>query len=411
MPSIADMIELADAMRISPIEVDDIKCVAVRNRNSSCRRCMDACIEDAIEVNSNEISIDAALCVNCGACVDVCPTSALSACNPTENGVLAEALRTSRNADGHITIACARKAAKHEGDTEKYANVPCLGHMTGHLLTLLATEDVVGASDGKCAPRSITLVDGDCVTCKFGAVSPSIDATCDDAQRILCAAGCDLEIVRTPAFPGYVIDADGAANRGKSRRGLARQTGSYIKTIAGNVAVKTIEDKLGMGGKDEPTSLRDRLKAGKNGKIPTFQPTSNYQIIECMERLLDNAMDASDNRLSDDAFVDSRRFGSVRVDPEKCSGCGMCVLFCPTEALRYAKFDEPADESLRYVEFQASDCTRCMLCKDVCLRHCLEVDEGAALGDLLDFEPQLIEIRRPQNQAFLTDIKNRFRKI
>lgn len=412
MPSIADMIELADAIRISPIDIDDIKCVAVRNRNSNCRRCVDACIEEAITVSSNEISIDPSLCVNCGACIDVCPTAALSAANPTERETLAGVLRTSKNADGHITIACARKAARREGDTEKYVSIPCLGHVTEHLLTLLATEAEAeaGVPDGPAhEPRSLTLVDGNCATCKYGAASPSIDDTCDDTQRILRAAGSDFKVVRTSEFPGYAIDTDETAKRGKSRRGLARQTGSYIKTIAGNVATKTIEDTLGMGDKGEPTKLRDRLKAGKNGKIPTFQPTSNYQIIECMEKLLERDLTEPDGQTISDDFVDSRKFGSVRIDPEKCSGCGMCVLFCPTEALKYAKFDEPEDENLRYIEFQASDCTRCMLCKDACLRNCIEVDEGASLRDLLDFEPQLLEIARPQNQAFLSGIKNRFR--
>ena len=88
----------------------------------------------------------------------------------------------------------------------------------------------------------------------------------------------------------------------------------------------------------------------------------------------------------------------------------MCVLFCPTEALKYAKYDEPADEERMYLEFQAADCTQCMLCKDVCLRSCIEVDRHVSLAELFDFEPRLVEIARPENRTDLLGLRTRNRK-
>ncbi len=178
-----------------------------------------------------------------------------------------------------------------------------------------------------------------------------------------------------------------------------RQTGSYVKTVAGNVAQKAIDEKLGR--KSEPLTLRDRLGAGKSGKIPTFEPTLNYRLLEDMEQLGEKA----DRLPSHD--VDTRHFGIVEVEPDACSGCGMCVMFCPTGALKFDDFDEAENPDRRFLEFQAADCTQCMLCKDVCLRYCLEVRSKVSVAELFDFEPRLVEIAKPQHTSGLAGFRLR----
>ena len=79
-------------------------------------------------------------------------------------------------------------------------------------------------------------------------------------------------------------------------------------------------------------------------------------------------------------------------------------MFCPTEALRFAEYDEPDNPDNRYLEFHASDCTQCMLCKDVCLRYCLEVDPKVSVEELFDFEPRLIEIPKPKTSSGLAGL-------
>lgn len=406
MPSINDMMEVVDLLKVKAVEVDELKCVAVRNRNSKCRRCAEACIADAITVNHNEVAVDSLACVNCGCCVAVCPDDAIRTIEPAASVTDKAVARTADPASGLAVVACERKAARREGDPEKHATVPCLGYLSEEQLVSYAAA---GFDD-------IVLVDGDCATCKYGPASPFIEAVVDEAAKIVEASGAEAVITRTSEFPPEVLDRTGANRRGRDRRGLMRQTGSYVKTVAGNVAMKTLDEKLG-SAKKEPLKLRDRLHAGKSGKIPPFQPAENYRILDAMTAL--GAQDALEENVreagaaepaSTPDVLDGRHFGVVSVDPERCSGCGMCVLFCPTEALKYAKYDEPADPDRTYLEFQAADCTQCRLCKDVCLRYCIEVDSCVPLQELFDFEPRLIEIARPQNKTDLLNLRERNKK-
>lgn len=390
MPSFNDMMEVVDLLKVKAIDVDELKCVAVRNRNSRCRKCVDACIADAITCDHNEIAIDAAACVNCGCCVAVCPDHALFSLEPRASSVDAAVDKTANRTSGMAVIACARKAARREGDPARHATVPCLGHLDEEQLAAYAAS---GLGD-------IVLVDGECATCKYGAASPLIDEVVDEAAKLIEAADADAIITRASAFPPEVIDRSAGDPRGRDRRGLMRQTGSYMKTVAGNVAKKTIDDKLGAGTR-EPLTLRDRLRAGKSGKIPPFEPAGNYAILDALTQL------GAEGR---EGALDTRHFGNVQIEAEKCSGCGMCVLFCPTEALKYAKYDEPADEGRMYLEFQAADCTQCMLCKDVCLRYCIEVERRVSLEELFDFEPRLVEIARPENKTDLLGLHTRNRR-
>ncbi len=425
MPSFKDMLEVVDLLKVKAIEVDELRCVAVRNRNSKCRKCAETCITGAITVSNNEISIDASACVNCGCCVAVCPTEALKTVEPASASVASRVAATSDAATGLAVIACERKAARQEGDPERYTAVPCLGYLEEEGLVALAAA---GLAD-------IVLVDGDCASCKYGAASPCVDAVVDEAAKLLEAAGADAIVTRASEFPPEVVDKAKASNRGASRRGIMRQTGSYMKTVAGNVATKALEEQLG-GKEKEPTNLRDRLRVGKGGRIPPFEPTENYRLLDAMTKLVERsnvsvseaqnsaAPESQDAGANEGATLDAassipmgatdaldtRHFGSVSIEPSKCSGCGMCVLFGPTEALKYAKYDEPDDPDRRYLEFQAADCTQCMLCKDVCLRYCLEVDGKVSLDELLDFEPRLLEIAAPQKRVSILDLKNRNKK-
>lgn len=390
MPSFGDMLEVVDLLQLKAISVREDRCVAVRNRNSKCQRCVEACIVDAVTVSHNEVKIDSGACVNCGCCIAVCPTGALSAVEPSQAALEEAACRAGDPSSGTAIVACARKAARKEGDPEKYAEVPCLGHLTEEELLNVAAS---GYDD-------VVLVDGDCASCKFGAASAYISDMVTNACKLLDGCGAEAIVTRTSEFPPEAIDRESANIRGKSRRGLMRQTGSYVKTVAGNVAQKTIDEKLGRG--KEPVTLRDRLGAGKSGKMPTFSPSANYRILEDMEKLVPSHVP--------EAVIDTRHFGIVSIEADRCSGCGMCVMFCPTGALKFDDFDEPDDPDRRYLEFQAADCTQCMLCKDVCLRYCLEVDSKVPVRELFDFEPRLVEIARPQHSSGLSSFRLRTQK-
>ena len=385
MPALSEMMEYAELFTVAPLRVEEDHCVRVRNRNAACSRCEDVCFTAAITIKDNAVRIDGGACVNCGACVGVCPTSCITAQDPPAQKVLADGLQAVARAGGVACIACARKASKHEADPELFCEVPCLAHVTE---TLFADMAAAGVQD-------IALIDGDCATCKYGAVSPAIDATVDSAAKLFEALDVPAIVTRSTAFPPELAGTFERDIRGADRRGLMVQTGRYLRTVAGNVAQKTIDDKLGSG--QQPRTLKDRLGAGKSGKMPQFPAEANMHLID---RLLEASSFGDETASPDAAALDeplgSRRFGSVSIDAEACSGCGLCVLFCPTAALKHAEFDQPTDPAMRYLEFQAADCTQCGMCADVCLRDCVTITPDATMREVLDFEPRLLEIPRPK---------------
>lgn len=399
MPSVQDIMEMAELLKVSAIGIEEDRCVVVRNRNATCTKCMDACIRSCISASRNELSIDSGACVNCGACVSVCPTSALSTLEPTVESMAASIASHSDIASGLAVIACARRASKHEGDVERFSEVACLGQVNESLLVNCAAAGFV----------DIVLVDGDCSTCKYGAVSPYIDKSIDNAIELLEAARSEAIITRASEFPEEVKVAKGSrySFRGEDRRGLLFQTGGYVRKVATGVAKKTIEDKLGVENK--PKTLRERLSAGQSGRMPSFAPEKNLEIIEAIARMLhEDGIDVYDpddgaKAYLEDTDLNTRHFGELRIDLDKCSGCGLCVLFCPTEAISHSQYEVPEDPDRKYLEFDSSLCTQCRLCEDVCIRKCLDIDPHVKLSSIFDMEPELVEINKPQERASILD--------
>ena len=424
MPTINDMMEVADLFRVEQIEVVQEACVAVRNRNSTCRRCMDACAWDALSLEDGRLVVDGGACVNCGACVAVCPMGCLSAVDPSLSAVRSATLAAARAAGGVACIACARKAARHEADPELFCEVPCLAQVGEELLLRVAADGV----------QDIMLVDGGCATCKYGQVNSLIDEAVETAVCVVEAvetAEVPAIVTRSSEFPPELANTFRRDVRGADRRGLMAQTGSYLRTVAGNVAQKTIEEKL------SPQTPRPKKNLKLKEKVPAAQ---NMRLLDDMLTLgascvvkrgeadaasgvdmtpradavlgtdmtpgVEGRAQVPHASNSDATVLDTRHFGTVRIDESICSGCGLCVLACPTEALKYAEYDEPADPGRRYLEFQAADCTQCQLCRDVCLRRCLTVSSQVPVEELFDFEPTLIEIPRPMERM---NILNKYR--
>lgn len=373
MPNLNDIMEMMNALETKAIITAPTRCVAVRNRHSSCRKCADVCLADCITIDKNELEIDAGACVACGACVAVCPTQALISVDPMEEELAAAVADTTRATDGVTVIACARKAARQTGDPDKYSVVPCLARMDEMLLVELAARGI----------RDIHLVDGTCRTCKYRAVVPAIDDTVASARELLATVGSDAVITRSDDFPPEAKVADLHKAVGAARREFFTSTGHYAKDVAKSAAEKVVNDKLRqLKLQKEEQSLREKLgvKAGA-GKMPTIEASRNLAILDAMTRI--------GEPVEPEMFT--RIFGDIQIDPEVCNGCNMCVMFCPTDALRKS-LDKHPDETRAYVEFSMADCTQCNLCADACLKKCIEIIPVVGTEELFDFEPRLVEI-------------------
>ncbi|RAU37354.1 4Fe-4S dicluster domain-containing protein [Enterobacter sp. RIT418] len=67
-------------------------CVRRRFRSASCHACADVCPARAFSMTDGKISVDASLCIECGDCLFVCPTDAISGISPQKRYLHDDAL-------------------------------------------------------------------------------------------------------------------------------------------------------------------------------------------------------------------------------------------------------------------------------------------------------------------------------
>lgn len=373
MPNLADIVEMAESLESKAVYIAADRCVAVRNRHSSCRKCVDACLADAVTVKNNKLEIDAGACVACGACTAVCPTEALIPLDPLDADLSAGIASAVTACEGVAVFACARMKARHVGDPDKYAVVPCLARMEESVLLALAARGV----------QDIVLVDGTCKTCKYRACVPGIDATVASANTLLAAQGSDVRVRRASEFPEVALSRDANKTYGAARRGFFTQAGGTAKSAAKTAAEKTLAKMLGGSEKKEQT-LRERLRMSDKGTLAQFSAERRMRVLDSMDALGQSVVPE----------IETRLFGNVEIDLEKCSSCLMCTVFCPTGAIRKSE-DVPEDGKGNLLEFSAADCVQCNLCADACLKKCLTVSPVVSTQELFDFEPRIIQLPEP----------------
>ena len=376
MPNVNDIANLAEALEKHEVIVVGDRCVAVRNRNASCRKCIEACAFESLSVDANELTLDSTSCVGCGACVAACPTEALVAAHAPDGAVASLAAKSCAAADGVAVIACARISSKRLADPERYVEVPCIARIDETLVVDLASK---GA-------ESVIVVDGTCKTCKYRNCTKGVDETLEQAWQILEASGSTCAVERRSSFPDDLLLEDSTGRFGSTRRGFFADAFSAARETAMTAAKMTLEQELGM--KERELSIGDRLRVSAGGSMPTIAMPRH-------DRLL-NAFDA----LGEPAGTQlaSRKFATVGIDIEKCNSCGMCAVFCPTGALKRNPAEKMSDPLL-YLEFSAAECVNCGLCKDVCWKGALELDQGVSIGQLYDFEPKRFDLPQVQKRS------------
>ena len=376
-----DIIDVAQALESKAVRVVADRCVVVRNRNASCRRCVKACPADAITVRGNDLTLDNHACVSCGACTVVCPVEALVPLDPTDADLAAGAARSASALDGTAVIACARMAAKDVGDPSKYAMVPCMARVDEVLLVELAAAGI----------ERVVLVDGTCRTCKYRDTSAGVDEAVAQAQALIAAQGGSAIIERASEFPAQAVLEDKASLYGQERRGFFTRSTKRAR----EASVKTAEVMVFKEFEQRMPSLRERLGVTASGAMPWLTAQRRERLMDSLDQIGTPVQDT----------VSSRQFATVSIDEEKCSACGMCAVFCPTGALK--KSDEkPEDGVGSYLEFQAFDCVNCRVCADVCMKKCLKTSTEVSTEELFDFEPRLIHLPDPPKRTgMLTGFK------
>lgn len=339
-----NILGLFEKLESQSLAVQPSRCVVVRNRNASCRRCAEACPTGAILVEGNDLAVAPERCVGCGTCATVCPTAALESKKPDDKELLRAAVAAMQANDGAAVIMDAAMQAVAEGkyDPAKVVVVKSLGRVDESLIAVLAAG---GAT-------SIVLVAGP-VEDASAASDRTAQLVCDTAVLLLETWGSDVSVKLTSKLPRSVRRSE-PAGFDTGRRGFFSSMRDEARAAAAITAEHVVREKLGAEEPEEPKFA----KVSEDGTLPHFLPERRGRLLLALSNL----------REPEDIMIDTRLFGHVIIDGEKCTSCQMCATFCPTEAIR--KFGDAATAAETGkpfgIDHYTGRCVQCHCCEDIC---------------------------------------------
>lgn len=339
-----NILGLFEKLESQSLAVQPSRCVVVRNRNASCRRCAEACPTGAIRVEGNDLAVAPEHCVGCGTCATVCPTAALESKKPDDKELLRAAVAAMQANDGAAVIMDAAMQAVAEGkyDPAKVVVVKSLGRVDESLIAVLAAG---GAT-------SIVLVAGP-VEDASAASDRTAQLVCDTAALLLETWGSDVSVKLTSKLPRSVRRTE-PAEFDTGRRGFFSSVRDEARAAAAITAEHVVREKLGAEEPEEPKFA----KVAEDGTLPHFLPERRGRLLLALSNL----------GSPEDVMIDPRLFGHVIIDGEKCTSCQMCATFCPTEAIR--KFGDAATAAETGkpfgIDHYTGRCVQCHCCEDIC---------------------------------------------
>lgn len=383
-----NILGLFEKLESQSLAVQPSRCVVVRNRNASCRRCAEACPTGAILVEGNDLAVAPERCVGCGTCATVCPTAALESKKPDDKELLRAAVAAMQANDGAAVIMDAAMQAAAEGkyDPAKVVVVKSLGRVDESLIAVLAAGgatsvalvggpvegSVADAGAGEEATEESGAEDAGAAE-NAGAVGAAPDRAAqlvrDTAALLLETWGSDVSVKLTTKLPRSVRRSE-PAEFDTGRRGFFSSMRDEARAAAAITAEHVVREKLGAEELEGPKFA----KVSDDGTLPHFLPERRGRLLLALSNLGE----------PEDVMIDTRLFGHVVIDPEKCTSCQMCATFCPTEAIRKFGDATTAAETGRPfgIDHYTGRCVQCHCCEDICPTGALTLSTNVFATDV-----------------------------
>ncbi len=309
--------------------------------SQECGLCLATCLFKAIKVEADGVVIDTTLCSGCGACTTACPHRAIAypGFSPEQLDKEMEGLLTSGGtlAESRIIALTCQNCLLAMGEDRAHQltypsnvlslGIPCLAMASPWLMLRAFDRGAQGlalvSNQRKCAVR-------------FD--STKWQENVRFVQALLDCWGIEPERIR-------------AFDLTDDFRNVTQKVEKFAQEIAGLAPI--------------PLRVSE----------PTLLPGDGLLLPALIKGLVSKLGGLSAGAVSAGMVP----FGKLELDGSHCSGCGLCALDCPTEALTTSSSEETDDYRLL---FRHDWCIACSRCVEVCPEKCLRLERILELNKI-----------------------------
>ncbi len=317
------------------LELNAGNCVRSLSKESACNNCEVVCPTDAIVVGSNPLpAINFSSCVECGACVGVCPSEALTLDNFNTTNFFFDFLEDEAN-----VISCRK-------------NVPCIA--------VLSIEHIVSLAILK---KELVFDMGYCHNCEIASTcQKQIVQNYEEASYLLEAMLQDDVVIKLEDLCYKDESAGESVDRREFLRNINLQTIAKTKHSFEN-EVKKASDEL-----TEHTLQKTDIALLRQKKIPHKRKLFFSAIKRAKKPSVFHVIDAFEVSFTSQKIMDENA----------CTACQMCYRVCPSGALS-------SDVKNSKIDFDPFLCIKCHICHDVCEPNALTLSSSYNVKEF--FEP------------------------
>jgi ferredoxin len=300
------------------------RCTRYRFRYSECRRCLDACPHEAIDLDDQ-----GARCQNCALCVTACLTGAWTAEAFKPIDLLRQAIKQES-----FSIACLPSGQAAD------ATVPCLGALDGGMIAYLGKRKLPLTLHGHTH----------CPACAHGARgSEQLAVNLDAAEQ--------LQAARSATSWLTVELSEGKTRSTRPEKTLHAGRRQLFRRLIGRGA-DAVSDGLRQGAAAPSQQVKIADKAVRAGAYASTERRELLQIV----------CDRKDGEPFMMQWHEALPLMQLTLQ-SGCTTCEACFRACPTGAIQIV--ENPGDWALT---FKTDRCVGCTVCLEVCQPRVLDAE-------------------------------------